>query len=327
VDIYIAHIKAADLVPMCRIDLFDEGGVQRRYNDKHVIRIAEAMADPTTLWLDPLLGSLEGNWSFEKGMIIGDDKAMISLDDGQHRWLALQSGLLNDAEVARLEFEIKVVKGLTRAQRMRVFRSQAQRRRIDRRLDLAQRHELCEWPNSTHAHAYAVVLALNTEVQSPLRGRVQLIDDSTRPYEGGGGRPMIASSGLHTSLVTVFGRKSPLHAMNETEQKRVIMDMIRIASRVWSGAWNSDRHILTTSRGINALLRLCISGAAFRSVVGMSFTSEDIERAFRYSHRFKWASSVWKNRATKDISDSLNQSIELGMARELRRQHAASASK
>ncbi len=317
--IYVAHVPARELVPMCQVDHYDSGGVQRKINDSHVIHIAEAMSDKNTIWLDPVFGSLVGNWKFKEDMLVGDSDAMISLDDGQHRWKALGSGLLDDEEIAELQFEIKVTQGLDRDARLRIFRAQAERRRIDRRLDLAQRHELDEWPSSTHKHAYDVILALNTDPTSPIKGRVQLLDTPRRGYHRCGGRDvMLPSSGLHSSLVIVFGRKSPLHSLDQRIQKRVIMDMIRISSQVWSSAWDSDKHILTTARGINALLRLCISGSAFRSVVGIDFLPEKIEEAFRYARRFRWAASNWQNRPTKVVSDSLNQCIESGLSRAMR---------
>lgn len=313
--IYVAHIPAIQLAHLCRIDRFDEGeGVQRQINDNHVLDIAEAMSNPKILWLDPWMGALIGDWKYERGKLIGTGNAVISLDDGQHRWKALSTGILQNQEVAHLQFEIKMIQGLNREDRMRIFRAQSHRRGIDRRLDLAQRHALDEWKNDTHRHAYRVVLTLNSDPSSPLQGRVQLIDKATRPYERGGEEgATIPSSGLHNSLVTVFGKKSPLHAFDQRTQERVIMDMIRIASKVWSHAWNSDKHILTTARGINAILRLCISGSNFRGIVGLEFSPENIQKAFECAARFHWTSNRWKNRGSKDLSDSLDQSIGDGL--------------
>ena len=66
----------------------NEGGVQRKLDEKRVQEMVEAMQKGKDLWLDSFLVHMEPSnaWVYENGVIVYDDTFRLSIDDGQHRF-------------------------------------------------------------------------------------------------------------------------------------------------------------------------------------------------------------------------------------------------
>jgi len=305
-------LSAERLLELCKVERFgiDPNGVNRKYDEVHALEIADAMLDPKIVWMESILGDLTGgSWLYdtETRQLRGSSSGYISIDDGQHRFMALH--VLNPTERAKLEFTVQVTIGLSYERRLKIFRMQKERKVIDPRLDLAQRHRLSEWKTEGDQEAYELLLKLNSDTTSPLRGVIILEEQEKRPYEGRHRPVGINGKGLHSTLRSVMGGKSPLAALSASERARVILDTIRLSAQIWPKEWKSDSHILTTARGINSILNLYVSSPNFRGALGDDFTQESIERALRFAETFKWAASNFKNVNVREIVSRIDQSI------------------
>jgi hypothetical protein len=201
-------------------------------------------------------------------------------------------------------------------ERLRVFRQQGLRRRIDSRLDLAQRHRLSEWGSDSERAAYELILQLQADTNSPLCGQIILKETVKRPYEHRHRPEGINAAGLWATLKSVMSKSSPLHTLSLDKRAEVASNLIRVASETWPSAWGSTKHILTTARGINAILKLMVSGADFRGVIGDDFRIESLQRAFEYAKTFNWTRDRWKNAGVGEITDELNKAIARGRSRD-----------
>lgn len=311
--IYSFNLPADRLIELCRVERFgvDPNGVNRKFDENHALTIAEAMIDTSLLWPEAILGDLTGGrWVFDPEaatLTNADGNGYVSIDDGQHRYKALE--LLNPVERAKLAFSVQVTIGLSFERRLKIFRSQSLRKAIDARLDLAQRHRLGDWKKPVHREAYELVLKLNSDTTSPLRGLVLLEELEKRVYEGRHRPVGINGKGLHGTLCSVMGGASPLAALTPEERARVILDMIRLTATIWPKEWKSDSHILTTARGINAVLSLLVSSPNFRGALGDDFSQESLARALKYAETFKWKASDFRNVSVREIVGRLDQAI------------------
>lgn len=320
--IYTFVLQAADLIRLCRVERFgvDENGVNRLLNHDHVLEIAEVMADPESLWLEPIIGDLRGGWKYEDGKFLYDDDAYISVDDGQHRVYALQSELLTERERSRLAFTVNATQGLDYEHRLKIFRMQKERRPIDPRLDLAQRNVLGDWKSEVDKEAYQLVLELTNNSDSPLKGRVQLNETDARPYENGSSMENgLNARGLFASARTLSGRRSPLYTFPVAKRAEIIIDTIRLASQVWSNHWDKKSSMLSTARGINAVLQLFVLGVNFRAQVGTTFTPNSIRAGLELGSSFDWSSCKAKNQGVREIANRLDQAIGRGLQNAMKR--------
>lgn len=312
--VYTFNVPAAELVKIARVDRYGEvsDGVNRKYDEDHALEIAEAMVnDPDTVMLDTICGDLKGDWKVEDGMLIGGEGAYLSIDDGQHRLGACNA--LNDVELARWDFPIAATRGLSYEQRIKVFRQQRQRKPIDSRLDLAQRHTLGDWSNDAEQKAYDLILQLSGDINSPLRGMILLEETVKRPYEHRHRTQGINAAGLWLSLKSVMGKRSPLFTLSVEKRLEVARNMIFVASETWPKAWKSDGHILTTARGINAVLMLIVSGTNFRGKIGTDFRIESLRGALALASRFNWSIKTNKLRSQREITMALDTAIQRGL--------------
>lgn len=305
-------IPAELVVSLSRVERFgtDPNGVNRKFDENHALSIADAMLDHSLLWLEPILGDLSGGkWSYDeaKRELTVQPGGYISIDDGQHRWHALS--VLNQSERDHLQFTVTATMDLPFERRLKIFRSQNFRKKIDARLDLAQRHKLGDWKNDTAREAYELILMINSETTSPLKGMILLEEQDKRPHEGRH-RPIgINGNGLHTTMRSVIGSNSPLSELSSVERKRVILDLIQLSANLWPKEWKSDKHILTTARGINAILMLVVSSPNFRGAIGDDFSMESLQRGLNFVATFKWEASGFRNASVREIVARLDQSL------------------
>lgn len=315
VTLYTFTLDAATYQELCRVERFgeSEGGVQRVFKEQRAWDIAEYMLQPDAMFAENPLGALEGDWRLEEGYLHYGVGAYITLDDGQHRRGALE--LINPEEGNRWEFIITVTKGASYNQRLMAFMQQTKMQRIDARLLLAQQAELGQWSNPAQARAYALCKELAHDPRSPLKGLIIMGEQDKRPYEGRHRPVGINVKGLHLTFTSLMNPKSPLSKLSDEKQLEVIKNLIRAASHVWKHAWRSERHILTTARGINAVCKLVVGGRSFQAAVGVDFSYEHIAEIFGLASKFDWGAKKATNETERSIMDRLDTSIGRALQR------------
>lgn len=316
--VYTFVMTADDLTRYARVDRFGDSsnGVNRKLNESHAMAIAISMTESQSLMLDAICGDLQGNWQLRHGKLVPmNEDAVLSIDDGQHRWYAVTE-LLNPEERARWSFTIVATMGLDYATRLHIFRQQSKRRKIDAKLDLAQRWQLDEWKTDAEREAYRLLLELNSDPTSPLKGMIILDETTKRSYEHQHRPEGINASGLWRSLKSAMSKGSPLFTLSMEKRVEVVRNMIKLASETWSSAWESDNHILTTARGINAVLMMMVSSPEFRGVIGNDFRVESLRRGFQHAKRFRWNKEQHKHSDINEITRGLNRVIASSRLRE-----------
>ncbi|MDA1337689.1 MAG: hypothetical protein O3C23_02950 [bacterium] len=277
------------------------------------------MLNPDILWMEPILGDLRGlSWEYDgkTNTLKYDSKSgdYITVDDGQHRRAALE--MLNATERGQLSFTLTVTKNLSYERRLGIFRRQRLRMPLDARLNLAQQHRLGEWKNEFDREAYEIVLRLNSDVTSPLRDLILLEEMVKRPHEGRH-RPIgINANGLFATIRRLVGSKSPLQVLSASKRSDLIMVTVNLMADVWLRQWKSEQHVLTTARGVNAILRLHTSSPNFSRVVGEDFSQESIRRGLELAASFDWAVSKNLNDSVDKMVQRLDQSIGRNWAKE-----------
>lgn len=317
VDVYTFTVSAEALPVISRVERFGDvsDGVNRKYDEGHALEIAEAMVRSDTVMLDSICGDLRGDWTVKNGELIAGPDAYLSIDDGQHRRGACE--VLNLEERARWSFPVVATKGLDYETRLRIFRQQRLRKGIDTRLDLAMRHKLDEWRTDAERQAYELVLKLNSDPASPLKGMIILNETVKRPYEHQHRTEGINAAGLWSSLKSVMSKGSPLYALSLEKRAEVALNMVFIASEVWPKAWRSNEHVLTTARGINAVLMLIVSGKNFRVRIGDDFRIESLRDALQLARHFNWTSKAQKNVGQREMTLSIDDAIGRAHQRQL----------
>ncbi len=317
ITLYTFTLSAEQMMELCRVERFGEQrfGVNRRFSEAKAIEIAEAMLQPDTIFAENPLGSLEGAWELKDGYWHFAEGAYISLDDGQHRRAALE--LLNPEESKRWTFTITVTRGAPYQVRLRAFMQQTKRRNLDARLMLQMKAETGDWRSEAESRAYSLCVDLNRDVRSPLKDMIILSEQDKRPYEGKHRPAGINVKGLHLTFTSLMSKNSPLVQLSPERQLEVCKNIIMAASAVWANAWKSKKHILTSARGINAVLKLMVSGRAFRLAVGNDFTYENLVKVFGYAEKFDWTVKRAVNMTEKAITDRLDQAIERGISKQI----------
>lgn len=308
-------LPAKKLITMGEVHRFEDAdaeGVNRQMCAEHVKAIAKVMAnDQKMCWPEPLICAPKGEWEYDGQTLSYEIGAKLSCDDGQHRLLALQSDLMPAEQLAELEFMVVLLWNFGYLDRVRVFGAQGHRRPIDSRLVLRQRDRLGEWEKPIDEEAYKLIKALNELPDSPLQGRLQLTETGHRPHEIGGGAP-INSKGLMGTVRSLIGQKSPLYSLPFEKKLEVCLRTIRAAQTVWPRLWESDKHVLATARGINALLFLFIRGVNFNRVLGGSFELPAIVQALAYGQQCKWTIGSAENLSHYQLTDRLDGAIGRG---------------
>ncbi len=308
---YTFTLSAELLVALGKVERFgvDPSGVNRKLDDDHATAIAEAMLDRSIVWIEAILGDLGGGWLYDESArtLTGPADAFLSIDNGQHRRRALE--LINALEREHLSFSICATMNMPFERRLKIFRMQRHQKPLDARLDLAQRNVLGEWKSPLDKEAYDLLLLLSSDVTSPLKGLVLLEEQEKRPYEGRHRPVGINGKGLHNTIRSVIGPSSPLHALSPEKRRTTILSLIQLAAQIWPKQWKSDKHILTTARGINALLGLMVSSPNFRGTIGDDFSPESLRRGLEFAESFSWSSADCRNASVREIISRINQSI------------------
>lgn len=312
--VYLFTLTGAQIVELGLVERFgeDEHGVNRRLNEEHALAIAEAMQDPRVLWPDPLVTDLRGPWIFDpkRGQFIIDGDSSFCIDDGQHRFTGLT--MIDPAERERITFVIYATQGLTLEERLRLFRAQIERRKIDPRLDKAQRHVLQDWRRPIDGETYDLAKRLNEDPQSPLHEWVILDERSQRVVDGAPRYRLdgINGNGLSRAIRGLINSHAPLHQFDQDTRYTIIRDLLCAAKDTWPTAWASNLHMLRTAHGIYALFLLLKKGAGFRGLIGEHFSREAFCEALKRAPRFDWKATTWRNTIPETIAERLNAAIE-----------------
>lgn len=318
VEVFTFTVTACELLAISRVERFGQAseGVNRQYDENHALRIAEAMVRPETVMLDSICGDLRGGWGFDGTFLLPKDGAYLSIDDGQHRRGACE--VLSVDERRRWSFPVVATKGLDFETRLKIFRQQKLRKNIDSRLDLAMRYRLNDWRSDAERQAYELVLRLNSDPGSPLTGMI-VLGEQSREYKGQYRTTGINANGLWGSLRSLLSKGSPLYSLPLSKRVEVATNLILVASEVWSRAWGSESHVLSTGRGINAVLMLVVSGTNFRVVVGEDFRVESLRGALGLASRFNWTVGAHKRTSQREMTAQLDAAIGRAHQRALER--------
>lgn len=321
-NVYQFHLSASELALLGRVERFGEtsDGVNRKLDEDHALEIYATMTsdDPKlrAYMLESVLGDLKSTWRIEKNCLVPANGAYLSLDDGQHRWWVCKE-LLSDDERSEWTFPVTATMGLDYETRLRIFRQQGRRKVIDSKLDLAQRNALDDWKTPAEREAYNLMLDLNSASNSPLKGMIILGETVKRTYEHQHRPEGINANGLWKVLKRAMSQGSPLYSLSIEKRVEVTRNMIWLAAETWPNAWKSKNHILTTSRGLNAVILLLISSPEFRGAVGSDFTVESLRQAFAYAKKFRWDATTYRNMKPSEITEGLNRAIASARASSL----------
>src|SRR5262249_50020433 len=126
--IFNFSLDGEELLRFCKVERFGEHseGVNRQYDERHALRIAEAMLDPNVLFLEAVMGDLHGPWEYRDRNLVYQEGAYISVDDGQHRLGALEA--LNVEEQRSRTFTVLATQGLSYELRLKLFMQQQKRK-------------------------------------------------------------------------------------------------------------------------------------------------------------------------------------------------------
>jgi hypothetical protein len=316
--VYSFVMTADDLADFARVERFEESsdGVNRKLDHRHAANLLDAMLDPNTLMLDSIKGDLRGNWQIVNGHLVGDETAFLSIDDGQHRHYVVTEAM-DAMDRQGWSFSTIATIGLDYETRMKIFLQQDLGKTVDKKLALAMRHKLNSWKNDAEREAYNLLLVLNSETGSPLMGKIVLTETVRRPREDGSRVEGINANGLWSHLRSAMGYKSPLASLSMEKRVEVVRNLIWVAKETWPKDWESEKCILTTARGINALIMLLTMNASeFRVAIGTNYTQDNLRRVLRYGRSFKWHQDNHKNTGVRAIAEALDKSIGAGMKRD-----------
>jgi hypothetical protein len=316
IDVYIFSMTAEEMTQWCIVERYGEHaeGVNRRLDEDHAHGVANYMLEPDAVMLESISGDLRGNWRVSDGCLVGDEDSRLSLDNGQHRWYAA-TNLLIAEERERWQWPTVATKGLPYETRMKVFLQQGFAKPIDSRLSLAMRYELALKPGGSkymteaEQQAYALILALNTEPNSPLKDLIILEEQDKRPYEGRH-RPIgINAVGLWQTFRSLMAKSSPIYSLPIHKRVEIVRNVVWLMSETWPKEWRSKDHALTTARGINAVLKLMVSGKEFQIVVGNDFSYPSLKNALAYAKKYRWHVKDHKNASIREITEGIDKAI------------------
>jgi hypothetical protein len=318
--LYQFRMTADDLARWAKVERFGEHaeGVNRKFDQKHAENMAFAMLEPDTIMPDSIKGDLRGDWQMTDGKLVGTPESYLAIDDGQHRhWVATE--FQGDESLKRWDWPTVATMGLPYHVRLKVFLQQDMGKDIDSRLTLAMRYELTtiamrtgQKPemNEVERQAYELVLALAGEKSSPLKDLIILDEQTQRPYENRHRPEGINATGLWQVVKQLLSKGSPIHTLPVQTRVEIVRNMIWAASEVWPGAWRSKDHVLTTAKGIKAVLKLMTKqGSEFRVVVGTNWAYDNLKHALSYAKKYRWHVKDNKGVSEREITDALDKAI------------------
>jgi len=310
--VYQFSLTPQQLLEIGRVERFEETptGVQRKLDQKHVDQILDSMInDPTTLFMEPIVGDLVGKWSYDSKQLklSSENGAYITIDDGGHRFEAFR--VLNPEEASRWSIPVVVTNNLPFERRIKLFRQQMKRKRIDPRLTLAQRYRLGDWDNLLEQECYELCVALNGAADSPLRGMILLDEQLKQPYEHRHRPVGVNVTGLMSTFRVILGKNSPLARLSQDKRREVVFNYLRLAKLQWPGEWESTKHVLTSAKGLRPLLMLLSASPNFRGALGDDFSQANLERALKLCSSYNWTEAHNKKKSIAQITSALDQAI------------------
>lgn len=310
--IYQFYLTVQQLMEVGRVERFEEtpSGVQRKLDPKHVDEMVNAMIeDPQTLFLEPIVGDLVGNWKYDPKQLTLSPSggAYITIDDGGHRFEAFK--VLNPEEASRWQISVIVTNNLPFERRIKLFRQQMERKRIDPRLTLAQRYRLGDWENKLDQECYELCVALNGATDSPLKGMILLDEQLKQPYEHRHRPVGVNVTGLMSTFRVILGKNSPLARLSPDKRREVVFNYLRLAKLQWPDEWESTKHVLTSAKGLRPLLMLLSASPNFRGALGDDFSQANLEQVLRLADSYNWTETHNRKRSIPQIITALDQAI------------------
>lgn len=281
----------------------NEGGVQRKLDEKRVQEMVEAMQKGKDLWLDSFLVHMEPSnaWVYENGVIVYDDTFRLSIDDGQHRFYAFKT--LSEEQIKQLgEVNVIATYGLTMEMRLRLFSQQEMRKHIDRGMLLQGRDILGNWAREVDKNAYEMIKVLNSHELSPLRERIMLGENTgskSKRYPD-----YLSTISLHKTLVAVLGDKSLIGKLAFEKQQDILLRFLNVAAvKVWPKQWaDAEGSIISWNRGVISLLRLFLGSRVMRLLlVDGDYADTRLHSLLRLGMPYNWSFEHNRYRSEKEI--------------------------
>lgn len=303
-------LKVSQLLELGRIDRLADtkGGVQRRQSSRHIENIVKDVSDNQAPLPQNVICEISGDFRYDESRGHLDLKAgsYLSLLDGGSRLEAFRTMPVK----LRNTMDVQVVAyvPLTLEQRRIIFETQTKNRKVDQRHLLALKHATGAWVKPQDQEIYELCLMLNGDDNSPLCGKISFQEEE-RAYSARH-RPDGANVvGLIPTFRKVFGPTSPLGRKSQKERQQYVQNVFAAARKTWPGIWDSNSHILTTSRGIRSLLLLITNSPAYTMYLGKDLSADRIHEAVELARTFNWSADHNKGKTVEQIVTSLNQSI------------------
>ena len=107
----------------------------------------------------------------------------------------------------------------------------------------------------------------------------------------------------------LFSRESPFARKGEKERQQYIQDLFRAARNTWPAQWDDKDYILTTVRGMNALILLITDSVQYTNLIGKDFSADHIQAVIKMAAKYNWSLANNKGKSVEQIVDGLNRSI------------------
>ncbi len=309
--VYSFKISAAEFLGRGNVERLSEGNredaIQRDLIENHALNIAAAMLDPSVLWPDSLVIALSHEPKVKNGQLSLPDVYSFLVDDGQHRLYGLRIIQEMGDKIPDIEFQVFATFGLSVEERVQLFKLQTKRKAVTRDFSLALSDKANSHKNEAEARAYAVVMILAKNSDSPLQSHIAL---PGRSKQIGQQTCWLSTSVVVTMLRPMFAPKAPWTELSNDEAARALMCYFDELLNMWSNAWrNPDEYVLCGNRAICALITML---TAKRSRIHIrSFRDEAAIRQFaRLFSGFKWSKSVRQRNTTRQMENALFTFLE-----------------
>lgn len=306
------QMTVAELMSVAQIDRLQEteGGVQRKQNARHVEGITRNLVDPDSgsTVSQNMICEIVGPYEYDEDALTLTipDGTRLSLLDGGSRFESFRR--MPPAKQRQIDVPLMVRADLTFSARLGAFQQQTQHRRVDPRHMLALTHAAGSWKNDLDQEIYELLLMMNGDPNSPLHGRISFQEEE-RNYSARHKPDGVNVVGLLPAFRKIFGSKSPLGRMDREQHAQYAKNLFNAARRTWPKVWTSDDHVVTSARGLKALIFLVTDSPAFVGVLGGDFSAEKIQSALDMASTYKWDTYHNKGKTVDQMISGINQSI------------------
>jgi DGQHR domain-containing protein len=348
VSLYVSAVPLKALLPHTRADTYrteNKGGYQRPVMPSRLRQLSTYMRTeegmlPTSILLcirQPQRAQFQSaeidGTEGELGMLTVDADVPLWVVDGQHRLFGLQRALIKDKVdwLADYLMPVTIVEGIDAYEEMRYFHV-INTRQKGVPTDVVDRHLLTmretEGPalleregerNYQRARATKLVDLLNSDAQSPWRGKIRMAGEALRPEH------LARQHSIVMSLAPVVN-DSLFRRLGDEDAGKLVLNYWRAAAQLWQSAFESpEEYVIQKPMGSGALhqifsdvLELCRSADDF-STDKMRDILSDIGRSagFWHSGRGHYMVRETGSRAVRTLAQYLRERLPRPVLRRL----------